>query len=248
MKLSAITVIRNEQARIKEWIEFHSNFYDIDLFLIYLDNCTDNTENIIKELQNKYNIEYKYTDAIGNYTDNHDLQETYAGARVARHYSKGFNLLKYDYDWIAVFDVDEFITPININNFNLKNSLNNSSKDIYYLPMYCFKPPFDINKSIYDQNYFRWSDDTRNNSGHGGSGKSIIRGKIHLDLQPNIHIHTGPLIGQYSNNLENFNTSNTEFYLQHFQSHMTHARLSYDTYDDSIVRMHKLYENSKSNS
>jgi hypothetical protein len=236
MTLSIITQIRNESKRLKEWVKFHYDFYDVDKFLFYLDQPEDNTEDVLEELKKEYNIEYLNTKPIGDYQGNNCSLAT---ERQRESFKNGFNSLKSEYDWIAIFDVDEWIVPINLDEYNLKKMLSELKDNMIYLPMYNFRPPFDYDKSINEQDFHRWSTEERFENGHGTCGKSIIRGKIFLDRLVNINIHTGPEgIEEYHNNVD-FESKNHKFRLHQFQNHMNHGGKPYEIYDDSIKKMFK---------
>lgn len=233
MKLAIITQIRNESKRLREWIDYHYTFYNVDYFLFYLDNPTDDSELILKDLKNKYNIDYKFTEVIGHYQDNNCIL---AISRQTRSFTEGYNMLKHDYDWIAIFDVDEWIVPNDVEDFDIKKTLSQVKENIYYLPMYNFVPPFDYDKSIINQNFNRWSEQERYDTNHGDCGKSIIRGKIFLDKNFDVEVHFGPCSGEYRSGV-NFKSPNNHFVIHQFQSHMIHSRGKYEVFDDRIKRL-----------
>jgi len=239
MKLTIVTQIRNESKRLNEWIKYHSKIYNVDLFSFYLDQPEDNSKEILDELKNEYNIEYRYTNPFGEYNGNNCAVAT---ERQRESFKDGYNRLKYEYDWIAIFDVDEWIVPVDLKNYNLKNYLNELKENMIYIPMYNFRPPFDYNKSIIEQDFHRWSTKERFENGHGTCGKSIIKGKIFLDRLVNINVHTGPEgIEEYHNNVD-FKSKNHKFRLHQFQNHMNHSGKPYEIYDDSIKKIFKKYD------
>lgn len=237
MKLAIVTQIRNESKRLEEWIKFHYYYYNIDLFFFYLDNSEDNSQELLENLKSKYNIEYENTEPFGEYNGNNCMV---SGAidRQRISFTKGYNYLKYDYDWIGVFDVDEWIVPLNINSFNFKNYLLNLNDNMLYIPMYNFKPTFNYDKSITEQNLYRWSTEERFNNGHGTCGKSIIRGKVFLDEKININVHTGPEnnLDFYHKNID-LTSKNHQYRLYQWQNHNNHINRNYDIYDDKIKIM-----------
>ncbi len=234
MKIALVTQIRNESKRLEEWIDFHYRFYDFDLFQFYLDNPEDDSKEVLEKLSTKYNINYKHTNPVGEYQGNN--------CRVAVHrqlesFKDGFHSLKRDYDWIAIFDVDEWLVPVDITNFNLKEDLSNYEKNNLYIPMYNFVPPFNYEKSILDQNFLRWTDDERVRYKHDQCGKSFNRGKICLDDDNcSVDVHFGPDKGEFRGDLDTF-SKNHKYRLHQFQFHMTHEHSNYEEYDDSIKKM-----------
>lgn len=234
MKIAVITQIRNEAKRLKEWVLFHKSYYDIDHFLFYLDYPEDNSEEVLIELRKSYNIEYKYTVPVGEYQGNNCMVATY---RQRDSFKDGFNSLKKDYDWIAIYDVDEWIAPVDINNYNLKDMLSSTKENLVYLPMYNFTPPFDYDKSITEQNMYRWTTEERFRNGHGNCGKSIIRGKIFLDKEVEVNVHTGPEgVPEYHENVD-FESKNHKFRLYQWQWHGGHKGKNYERYDSTIKEM-----------
>jgi FkbM family methyltransferase len=233
MKIAIITQIRNESKRLKEWIKFHHFFYDVDHFLFYLDNPEDDSEHVLNELKKDYSIDYKFTNPIGEYNGNYCMVAT---ERQRISFKDGFESLRNEFDWIGIFDVDEWIVPNNIENFNFKSVLSGVKENILYLPMYNFQPPFDYSKSICEQNFYRWSCQERKDSEHLTCGKSIIRGKIFLDKNFAVDIHLGPDCYEYRNGVD-FTSLNHTYRLHQFQHHLHHVNLKYEIFDDSIKKM-----------
>ena len=241
MKIVALTQIRNESKRLREWIEFHHRFYGIDLFSFYLDYPEDDSEEVLKELSKSYSIEYRFTSKKGYYSGNNCQ---IAVERQKESFTEGFNRLKHDYDWIIVFDVDEWIVPTNIEEYDFRKWLSDSEENALYLHMYNFAPPFDYDKSILDQNFHRWSVEERISTGHAETGKAIIRGKILLDRNPRVDIHCGPDIPEYMQSLDEIKRQEDFIYgrsdlfrLHQWQWHLVHSDKKYEQFDDSIRRM-----------
>jgi hypothetical protein len=51
MKLGLSTMTRNQGTRLKEWVIYHNNL-GVDKFIIFLDNCTDDSQSILSEIKN----------------------------------------------------------------------------------------------------------------------------------------------------------------------------------------------------
>lgn len=233
MKLAVITQIRNESKRLEEWIDFHKNIHDVDYFLFYLDDPEDDSQDVLDRLKKTNNLDYKFTNKRGPYQGNNCAVAT---DRQRESFKDGFNKLKFDFDWIGIFDVDEWIVPVNLDNFNFKKTLSEFNDNILYLPMYNFVPPFDYNKSITEQNFFRWSAEERFENQHNTCGKSIIRGKICLDEECDVDIHLGPSCCTYRENVDYY-SNGYKYRLHQFQWHMGHANKKYEVYDDSIKKL-----------
>jgi hypothetical protein len=250
-KLACITQTRNESKRFKEWITYHSKVLGFDHFLIYLDNTTDDSEEVLKSLQSKFSIEIRHTNKKGEYTDSNICCDD-ALKRQVESFTEGFKILKYDYDWIAIMDVDEWIVPADINNFNFKEELSSLSTNCLYLQSYSFRPPFDYNKSITEQNMFRWTIEEKMNCTHRSTGKSVFRGKVCLNKDPRVGVHWGPEAYEYSfveccpMEHNNAVTGYKKYLLYHYQSHFYNGGKpltdeQYQLYDDSIIKLFEYY-------
>jgi phytanoyl-CoA hydroxylase len=103
-------VIRNEEQFLHEWFQYYIAL-GFKNFIIYDDESTDDTKNIIDIYSNIINIHYNLINTS-----------------IKKHYEDIFNYKQYDY--IFFFDIDEFlyINPkINIINFLIKNLKNKNS-------------------------------------------------------------------------------------------------------------------------
>lgn len=184
-----VAQIRNEEKRLSDWIRYHSKI-DVTEFIIFCDNCNDNSENILNSMKEEFNIKIFQTERIGGYVEsNNPLEYKYApliNERVQMSFTKGFNYLKSYINnhehWTFFIDVDEYVVPQT--DLTLSEIVKLVPKDIYriYIASYDFKCPFDLNLPVYTQTYMRWSDYTRTNgvsNGHKGwyknRGKSMIR-------------------------------------------------------------------------
>jgi hypothetical protein len=241
MKLAAITQIKNESNRLREWIIYHSKVHNFDHFLFYLDKSQDDSEEVLKSLQSDFSIEIKKTDESGEYTvDN--LCNDDAIKRQERSFTEGYNLLKFDFDWIIIFDVDEWIVPNDIDDFNFKDDLSDATSSSLYIQSYDFKPPFDIKKSITEQIFRRWSDEEKSRTLNCRTGKSILRGKSFLENYIQVSSH-GPI------NTPSYYRSqdwNEKYKIHHFRSHLFNGGIPYNdnqytVFDDSIKKIFEKY-------
>jgi len=177
-----VTQLRNESKRIEEWIKYH-NRLGVSNFIIYDDNSIDNSKEIINKISNNYSIKLFDSNKIGRYV-NSDNPNEYgiidAVRRVVDSYNKGLLYIKQHYnenDWIAFIEVDEFLVPQK-KDYGLLDIISNINFDKIYVSSYDFKCPFDLNKSIINQTFLRWSDNTRNfmkNGYFSGRGKTIVK-------------------------------------------------------------------------
>lgn len=271
MKLALVTQIRNEGPRLKDWIKYHSKVIGFDLFVIYLDNCNDDSEEILKSLQNEFSIEIKQVPVVGEYPEGRGLSQTanwtdfnkgldvpnstWPGERMVRSYTEAFDNLKQDFDWIAIFDVDEWIVPQDIHNFDFKKELSKLETNLLYLQTYDFRPPYDYQKRVIEQNMHRWDLEEKMSVEMRGTGKSVFRGKMCLDIKPRVGLHWGPEgVSEYTNSVEcgpiylnNGITGYKKYLLYEFRSHTENCKRpltddQYQLYDDSLVRLFEKFE------
>lgn len=160
------TMTKNQSTRLKEWIEYHYGL-GFNKFIIYLDNCTDNSKIVLEELKIKnIDIDIFLTE---NYPDTQKIDW------VSRQFCM-FDLTLNNYkhiDWIAFIDIDEFILPQN-SNLNLSNFFKNLNTKCVYINSWDFKGPFNETKPILGQTFLCWTDEERYNR-NKWTGKSIIR-------------------------------------------------------------------------
>lgn len=232
MILSILTVIKNDAKRLSEWVYFHKKVHDVDRFVFYTDFPEDNSIEVLDSLKKEYPIEHFPTRMDNPYKHanwGRGRDFTYFGGRHVDALTRGSVYLKDKSDWIAIFDVDEFVVP------NQDKRLKDVLKDMterLYIPCYVFKPPFDVNKSVVDQCFYRWSDEERKRNGSGGSGKSVFRTDRYLNTT--VCSHYGPFP---DNTIPEIDC--VDLKLQHFQNKMVHANKHYDFFDDSIVKYFK---------
>lgn len=93
--LAVCAIMKNEGSYLEEWIDFH-RLVGVERFYLYLNNCTDNTMEVLKPYVEEgiveaiiFNGERKQIPAYENCVERH------------------FN----DTEWIGFIDLDEFIVP-----------------------------------------------------------------------------------------------------------------------------------------
>lgn len=123
MKTCIITIIKDEQPYLEQWIKYHINI-GIDTFFIYEDFFSSSHREICDKFpqvqlnsvsalfKNEHDVEWaidKRKKCIG-------LQHVYQPAAVCK-------VMKTDYDWVFIMDVDEYIT---LSDNSSENSLQNT--------------------------------------------------------------------------------------------------------------------------
>lgn len=222
MNIGLSTMTKNQSLRLNEWILYHKNL-GVNYFIIYLDNCTDNSEEVLKSIEDTNIIIYK-TENFGD-----DIKNLHWINRSQEMYSytlKNFNYL----DWLIFIEVDEFIFPQN-ENFNFIEFLSNLNTNLLYINSWDFKPPFDESKPILHQSHFGWSDKQREESIYKGRGKSIIKPKYfshcldaHL-FNPIYHNFPSPEFNLGRHNYQqviygkDLTIDDTQIRLYHFRNH-----------------------------
>jgi len=101
MKLGICTIQRNRGKWIKEWVAFH-HVVGITHFYIYLHKCTDNSKEIVTELQKSFNIQCFEVS-----------EDTVRPQLVA--YEHAYQTFGHEIDWMSFIDGDEFLYPSSAN-------------------------------------------------------------------------------------------------------------------------------------
>lgn len=193
-----VTQIRNEEKRLSDWIKYHKKI-GIDEFIIYLDNCTDKSRDILEELSKDINIKIRDANMFGSYPDS-DNPNTYSAfsvvMRIKDSYKRGLREVRDsnvgNNHWTIFTEVDEYIVP------QQEDSLSDIVSRVFgnriYIASYDFKCPFDLDYPVYNQTFMRWSDVTRQSgTAHGVSGwfknrgKSLVRTNFVLSDDVDIH-------------------------------------------------------------
>jgi len=95
MKLAICTIQRNRAQWLEEWISFHS-VVGFSKFYIFLHKCEDDSEDVLKKLSSKFDIQSFIVDPAMRLPQLQAYQYCY----------HTFNAL---HDWIAFIDGDEFL-------------------------------------------------------------------------------------------------------------------------------------------
>lgn len=106
MKVAVIAVAKNEELYIKEWLDYHLNL-GFDTIIV-----ADNDDELILSGYSSENV------VIEDYTGVNKVQ--------SKAYTELFIKYRKDYDWIAFFDIDEFIV---IEGKNVKDFLSEFDAD-----------------------------------------------------------------------------------------------------------------------
>ena len=170
MSIILTTMCKNQGSRLEEWILYHTNI-GIDKFVIFLDNCYDNSKKILEEIITDYNIKidiYQTEYLMPEYQNVHWIQRS--------HKMYDYVLIKYTINasWICFVEVDEFILNYK-NKIKLNDFLLSLDTKCLYINSWDFKGPFNENKKILGQSNLCWSDEHRFNNGYRWLGKSMIR-------------------------------------------------------------------------
>jgi len=108
IRLSMVILVKNEEDIISDNIKFHSRM-GVDNFVVMDNNSTDNTRDILSELQKDYEI--TIIDEKGDYQQSKFMTKLVYTAKK-----------KYKPDWVINNDADEFWVPNNRS--SLKSYLN----------------------------------------------------------------------------------------------------------------------------
>jgi hypothetical protein len=199
VEFSIVTQIRNESKRLKDWIIYHQKI-GINHFVFFLDNCSDNSEEVLNELKKDINIDIFQANQFGSYPLNNDPTKYVNYDVVPRIKNSLYRGLKYvkekfnhnDNHWVIFTEVDEYIVPQT--KISLSSIVVNCPKNRIYIASYDFKCPFDLDIPVYNQTFWRWSDDIRKNGyvnnqkGYfSNRGKSLVKTNTFLKSEVDIH-------------------------------------------------------------
>lgn len=220
-KISICTMTKNQGNRLEEWIRYH-NQLGFNKFIIYLDDCSDNSYDILKTIKDINIVIYKtenFSEQIKNLFWINKSHEMY------NHALKN----NFNDEWIAFIEVDEFIFA-QTNDLKLNNFLRNLKTDCFYINSWDFKGPFDENKKILGQCNFIWTDEQRFNSEYIYRGKSIIKPNKFKKCIDAHHFmkKDGTISNEFKNNRnsliqifygEDLSIDDSKFKIYHFRNH-----------------------------
>lgn len=95
--LAIVTIVRNEETYIREWVSFHK-LMGVDRIYIYDNESDDSTKNQIQDYIDSGYVVYKYYPGVG---------------RQMISYNEALKDYGETCDYMAFIDCDEFITPSN---------------------------------------------------------------------------------------------------------------------------------------
>lgn len=228
MKLGLATMTKNQGSRLKEWVTYHNNL-GVDKFIIFLDNCTDDSQLILSEIKNIDIDIYLTSDIKPNQIINSWI--------LRSHKMYDFTLENYsDLDWICFIEVDEFIYPQT--NVKFKSFLESLDSECLYVNSWDFKGGFDENIPIIGQSNLIWTDEQRFNSEYIWRGKSIIKPKNFIKCMDAHHFmrNNGKISNEFKIQHVNFIQVNygkevtiddTLFKIFHFRNHTPNNMTNY---------------------
>lgn len=122
MKVGVVAIARNENRYLKEWIDHYLSI-GVDHIIIGDNNDIENGENILEFIKSiRYEEYVTVIDIRKTHKDHINVQNNF--------YTDAYNRFKYEYDYLAFFDIDEFLyfsnewSPSN----NIKEYIENTTK------------------------------------------------------------------------------------------------------------------------
>lgn len=116
MKVAVCLTVKDEAIELVYWIAWYTAL-GFDSFIIYNDNSSDETENVILSLQNIVDIRYMRN------APNYDRSVI----RQLRAYNDAIEKYGKEFDWIALFDVDEYLY---LDGIGIKEYLSQYQEDV----------------------------------------------------------------------------------------------------------------------
>jgi hypothetical protein len=175
MKLGITTIQRDRAPWIKEWIVFHY-LVGFRKFYVYLHNCSDDTEKILKDLKKNFDIKIFVLDP--------DIENP-----QLKCYQYSYQDFGTQIDWMAFIDGDEFLFPTFDKSMDIALK-KYSDKKLSALGVYwsCFGSSGHIKEpnGLIIENYKYRAEDGYHNNRHiksivkGGQGKQVVPSNPHL--------------------------------------------------------------------
>lgn len=187
MRTCIFTIIKNEHEYIQEFIEYHLNL-GIDFIFIFEDIDSESHKDIICEYPSE---RVKLMNIVDIYEDKDDIismKKSRLFTMQKRYIKKILHYIKdnYDFDWVFVIDIDEYITlqynrPLKevLNKFNDYEAVvlqweNYGANNLVFKPDYSKKGiidtytkkagyqyndrPFSLTKTVYNMNLYNYED------------------------------------------------------------------------------------------
>jgi hypothetical protein len=180
VKLVMTMLVRNESDIIKYNIEFHAAM-GVDSFVIMDHGSSDDTCDIISDLQKIYNIELRHQRSTGYYQAEWVTQMARDAANL------------YEADWVINNDADEFWWPIE---GDLKSTLSSipHSVDGLYIKRYNFPPMLDGGEKSFIERMKYIDLFSVNSMGNPLPPKLCHRGAFDVEVSQGNHDAKGSLI------------------------------------------------------
>ncbi|MDO6691916.1 glycosyltransferase family 2 protein [Aliiglaciecola sp. 3_MG-2023] len=101
-KIKLVAIAKDEAAYLTDWI-FHHLYFDFDQLVIYINNTSDNSDEIVKSLKSLSSVKFKDGDP---YFDDRQRSPQMA------IYQRELSLSRWEgYSHVMFLDIDEFYTP-----------------------------------------------------------------------------------------------------------------------------------------
>jgi hypothetical protein len=181
-------MIKNEESYIKEWLEYHK-LVGVDKFIIYDNNSTDNTKNILQAYIDSGIVDYIFYPKTQSDFENKRKKPEY-WAFQAYAYNDAIKKYKNKSKWIGFIDIDEFIVPVIYNKIidvinEIENDVSPKKKFVGLAinwVMYGFSGHKEKPKGLVIENF------TKNDGIHHGY-KSIVNPRTVIEYQVHAALH-----------------------------------------------------------
>ena len=231
--LSIAAMVKNEEAYIKEWLEYHL-LLGVDKFIIYDNNSTDNTKNILQSYIDNGVVDYIfYPKTQADFEKKWKKTEYWAFQAYA--YNDVIKKYRNKSKWIGFIDIDEFIVPVKENNIiNVINEIKNNIGKKYFAGlainwvMYGFSGHYNKPKGLIIENFIR-------NDGIHEGYKSIInpRTVIRYHVHAAIHFFNIEVVNEYGKDAYIYDVSRSSIEKIRINHYYTK---SYEEFSQKIIK------------